>query len=408
MQLVNISKVLSHLNEKQIEDLIVKYYSGDKVNDLINNYNINVTPHSFYKTLPNIKFKNKICKYCKSQIIIETRVRRINDDSLEKLKCQKCNHLLTGSCDCKNCRLERKKEDRLNRKRLLSKYSKNVKPISYKTLTLYECVFLSVYLSRYYDYKARITSPLFYQSDFYNTNIGILLEEAERMIFQLFNKNILLFYSCYFTGSYPELLKRDEIDISYMFEMRFSPNFILNSNFNTPSKYEKNNIVKKITNLNYNMLKHHSIKDFAELWQHFSLVELKSCLLNELKKFYLDCEFTIEKKGNEILKDMLRVFSTAQCYSLIFASVDIAFTKYFKNILSNEEAAFSVIYFLEEEYKRAILNKLNIPHYPIDDKRIRNEINKFFFNNILKSNSLDFIMIPNETNIKLLLENIKK
>jgi hypothetical protein len=188
-----------------------------------------------------------------------------------------------------------------------------------------------------------------------------------------------------------------------MSEMRFTPNLVFNSNI--LSKYTINSTVNKIMNLDYNLLKHHSLEDFTKVWQDIALVELKFCLVSELKNFHLNQKVTIEK-CDEILKDMLRVFSTAQCYTLIFKSIDIAFSKYFNNILSSKEAAHSVVNILEKEYKKALLINLNIPSYINEEKRLRSPINKLFLNDILKANSLDLIMIPNETNMKLLIENI--
>lgn len=54
---------LSHLNKSQIDELIEKYYSGIRVDDLLEEYNINVISSNLVKQFPPVSIDQK-CPYC--------------------------------------------------------------------------------------------------------------------------------------------------------------------------------------------------------------------------------------------------------------------------------------------------------------------------------------------------------
>jgi replicative DNA helicase len=95
----NIDKRLMHLSDNDIQELIKRYYSGENIKKLIEQYKINARPSQLVGLFPPKKTL-KVCPYCHENFILIYKSRSYftqNDDY-----CQLCNHR-EGRCDCINC-----------------------------------------------------------------------------------------------------------------------------------------------------------------------------------------------------------------------------------------------------------------------------------------------------------------
>ena len=100
-----MSEKLNHLNDQEIEELVNRYYQGEKVSDLIKQFKIDVIPSKLVSTFPAL-ITNIECIHCGD---IKLEKRRVSRSSLQtsKASCPICKHKNDGICYCENCRKNR-------------------------------------------------------------------------------------------------------------------------------------------------------------------------------------------------------------------------------------------------------------------------------------------------------------
>lgn len=64
-----IDKKLSHLNNVQINELVKRYYEGEAVSKLLEDYNIEASANELCKLFLWIEIKNNKCPYCYVNIV---------------------------------------------------------------------------------------------------------------------------------------------------------------------------------------------------------------------------------------------------------------------------------------------------------------------------------------------------
>jgi len=108
----------NHLSIEENKELMEKYYDGENIEQLIKEYNINISPTSLSSTFQLIKTPEKICKYCKSEMyyIPPSKSAQYKKEYI----CKNCFHMEgKDNCACQNCLL--RKQEQANQKRILSK-----------------------------------------------------------------------------------------------------------------------------------------------------------------------------------------------------------------------------------------------------------------------------------------------
>ncbi|MGC1632678.1 MAG: hypothetical protein WA749_11265, partial [Gelidibacter sp.] len=98
-----MNEKLAHLSEKQIQELIKRYYDKEKVSDLISEYNIKLRPSQLVNHFPPEILEIE-CTYCNTNLI-RPRVSR-DQQSWKTIPeyCPNCGHEDGGFCSCKNCK----------------------------------------------------------------------------------------------------------------------------------------------------------------------------------------------------------------------------------------------------------------------------------------------------------------
>jgi hypothetical protein len=97
---------LSHLKKEEIDELIQRYYNGEKVNALIAEFKIDTKTTSLNKLFPPKICDNIYCPYCENEHMVLMHESRNNSSIKPTPQCSVCNHI-TGAywdCDCSNCR----------------------------------------------------------------------------------------------------------------------------------------------------------------------------------------------------------------------------------------------------------------------------------------------------------------
>lgn len=97
---------LAHLSKAQIENLIERYYNGERVKSLIKEYNINAKSNQLFRLFPPSTTEEN-CPYCDCSLIITYSSKDCNTFN-KKAYCPNCIHINEKFCQCSNCKEKEK------------------------------------------------------------------------------------------------------------------------------------------------------------------------------------------------------------------------------------------------------------------------------------------------------------
>lgn len=93
---------LKHLDKNQVSVLIQRYYDGDKVSDLILEFDVDVLPSKLVSLFPPTIHGDRFCAHCKDENLV-TKAKPRNSYSNPQAECPACKHRDISNCRCKNC-----------------------------------------------------------------------------------------------------------------------------------------------------------------------------------------------------------------------------------------------------------------------------------------------------------------
>ena len=104
-----MSKTLAHLNYDQIEDVMQKYYAGEKISNLLHEYQVTATPSAIVSLFPPFTHQDLFCPYCEAVNMESKRKSRSSGSkTLAVPTCPECDHKDAENCRCSFCVSERK------------------------------------------------------------------------------------------------------------------------------------------------------------------------------------------------------------------------------------------------------------------------------------------------------------
>lgn len=100
---------LAHLSESQIQSLIARYYGNEKIQALLNEYQIDCIPSHFHSLLPPETIDGQQCPYCNVHMVR----KRVSRSSLKyrqlDVSCPQCGHYVgRWQCQCEHCLEDRR------------------------------------------------------------------------------------------------------------------------------------------------------------------------------------------------------------------------------------------------------------------------------------------------------------
>jgi hypothetical protein len=122
----NFAPLLSHLNNLEIKELAVRYWSGDdSVAEIIARYGLNCHPSQLINALPFVVTDFQ-CPYCRHPMVRKI-LSRSSRQKLSRLFCPHCKHSQSSHCACFRCK---KQQNALPKKALISQV-RNAMDIKY-------------------------------------------------------------------------------------------------------------------------------------------------------------------------------------------------------------------------------------------------------------------------------------
>jgi hypothetical protein len=112
----NLTPLLSNLNNLEIKELAVRYWSrDDSVAEIIARYGLNCHPRNLVNALPFVTTDIQ-CPYCRHPMVRKI-LSRSSRQKLSRLFCQHCQHCQASHCACFRCK---KQQNALSKKALIA------------------------------------------------------------------------------------------------------------------------------------------------------------------------------------------------------------------------------------------------------------------------------------------------
>lgn len=352
---MEINDKLSHLSVDQIDELIKRYYNNEKVNDLINEFNIKCLGSELVKLFPPEILEDILCEYCNTPMI-RKRVSKTSKPT-NKIYCPKCNHIYNDiNCNCEKC-------NNLKRE-IIIKICPPISKIDINDLSLKHRIYLA---------------SLLRGVEFIKTEDKIVLEPLENVkkkIAPTQEMELIIIN---------ELQKSGIISIDNTSKIdAFSGNLLDNTYGDKYYAYK----VKFTINIEYSIelsntdveLKYQDEDEIYSLCKEIILNECYEYLENQMKKVKFSFNPGVTTK--EVFCDLLDKFSVAQIYAIIYNSINSAVRYYQEGKVYKTQAANLVITRCRTYGERAIANGWEIKPYirPYDCEQ--SIISHLFFNRI--------------------------
>ena len=98
---------LDHLDSASIQMLMSRYYSGERVQSLITEFNLGCGLGEVWRLFPPSTVPDQRCPACNGQLVVRKVSRSRLSLNNEPAQCITCNHMMTPSCRCAHCNNER-------------------------------------------------------------------------------------------------------------------------------------------------------------------------------------------------------------------------------------------------------------------------------------------------------------
>jgi hypothetical protein len=383
---------LAHLTNEQIETLVSRYYSGENIKVLIQEYQVDCIENQLYKLFPPLTLHQMVCPYCGIPMVRERLARSSFRYEKRSILCPCCGHIDDVSCRCKGCILEieeAKELKRLKEKELIAVLCSNwdvepKNPVSVENLTLRQAVTIIslVRACSYMDLPEDATSksneihlnplgdaqvPFTPGIDLGQTLINELIDCGIASLSEYSNSKAFSFNDKdEFVGIFSQLIG---------FKIRGE---------------DPQRLIRDIEHYSANTeLWPHGWKDEIEqLWLDIAFSEAKEFFLHMAQERGLPD--VSGKAMDEMLLNLLQDFSVAQCYRVIWAGSKEAADFLVRKKCNKRHAANYMIGACQRWADRARAEKWEVPKHKRNYDFPRTMIDYVFFDTFLKVGDIGF------------------
>ena len=375
-----MEKNLNHLTAEEVNTLMHRYYAGETVSKLIEEYHISARPAELYKLFPPEVCQNHSCEYC-HEFLVRDRPSKTwkNNCKYEwDLYCPVCGHKpFQKNCKCKNC-VEKEQLLKIDQlKRIQEVYSRERTPVNFYKLSFQNKVFLGALC------RALLKENLYEIKPYAEANIVLAPTIAfEHKIYSNLIHSEVISVS---PNSQLEAFVTDSEDFPNTF-YTFKASYYLNLIF-PPDKHE---LFAEISNPNYYSPEY--AEEALELWKEIAVAECIEYLQYQLKKVNFD--FTPGDKTYTTFETILENFSVSQIYGIIWRSVADASKLYLERGITRKHAANSIIGACERYAERAKICGWDLSQYNRIKDLPESALSQFYFNKVLGIGEMGFRVPP--------------
>lgn len=376
---------IAHLSEKQISELMAKYYAGAKNTFLIDEYNINIKPNDIYKVFP-LKITSFDCPYCKTNPLKIQPLSR-SSYSPEIAFCEICGHEHNTNCRCNNCKHEREVEKQNNiikiQNFIYEQYEEDLQEqYIFEELTVQERLYAAALLRTCLSEDMTIIKSLRQTS----SRLAPTVEYTYKIIKELRAKRIIAFSP---DADYDSVtIENNRISAYYIDRMSW--------HLNVCSEYmSEDEILKELTYpTNFDM----EIENVCELWQEVAFYEALEYLEARLTEYKLPTDVLGEKTFSAI-QMALRFYSTSQVFNIIWSAAKSAAAYYQKERITKNQAVTSIAGAITRHVERSIADRWDIRGYDRNYNQPQTPISSILYDKMLRIGEAGFRLIPSVDNL---------
>lgn len=396
MDFSNLDKRISHLTQEQIVNLMEKYYSGEKVSKILDEYKLKISVSQLYSLFPPV-ITNEVCIHCESNMVRPWSSKSWSSYVNESKKyCINCDHENTSYCRCNYCEeIKRQKilEEQEKQKKIMEQkratlasfYDESNWDLKFENeLTLEDRLYLAVILRSSLSENTMFIEPL-------QVNKSLLAPtetfEVE-LIKTLTGRKILVPHVLSDLNAFEiEYKDSDDFQITYsIYKVRYRINV-------QPSDLDYDEMIKRLMYPNFS--DEEGFREFCyEMWKKISLNECLEYLLFQMNN--VGYSFNPGDKTIRVFENLLDHFSVAQIYGIIYRSIANSTKRYQAGEITKIHAQNSVISSCEIHGQRALAQGWKLSNY----SRIRDlpetYISLVLFTSIMQIAELGFSEKPTQ------------
>jgi len=379
-----MNEKLSHLSEKQVQELIERYYDKEKVSDLISDYNLKFRPSQLVKHFPPEVLEKK-CTYCDFNLIKPRVSRDYQSWKTIPEYCPNCGHEDSGICSCQSCKaLEWHQKDRERQEKQdfidIWLNHEDEEKIDLDDLSFTDKVFLGALLregiSEDYNYiKAieRFITPLTPTLEFRSEIINRLSEIGAIVIHQSTDSEFI------------EIVDYEEGNYRYY---TYKVKWTLNVQSNELNKVS---LVDSI--INPSDIGNEDCEEAFLLWKKIALYESIEYFEHSVNNI-LGIDYNIGDKTRTVLNDLTTDYSVSQIYGILYKSTNNALRFQAERGVSMKHASNTIVGNAQSFAERARINKWELQKYNRIKDCPQSALSRFFFERIIKIGFDGFNEIP--------------
>lgn len=373
-----------------LNEILDRYYAGETVSELINEYKLSISPAGFLLLFPLVEYNDIECPYCNTPMFskVPSRTAIQTGKRLPNVICKTCSHINNASCHCDKCEIiaaiELKHQNYLISQKITSyQYEHKHEIIDIQSLSLKEAIYI-VALARV---GLNESGGMIYSIGEHTTNLGPNLAFEISLISYLYKNNIidisiLSDESC-FSFNEDDILVIDYINTRWEFNLGVNNIEIINLITTIES------IIKDHDNWPINWM-----CSSYELWPVLALNECIKYLEIRLNEHGFNLR--AGEKTKAVIADILRQFSISQTFNFIWCATKDAAAYYMRVSVSRQQAANIIIGSCQRRSERAFNEEWDVKSFNRDYRSPESVLVSYYINVVTNLGADYLLKIPHD------------
>lgn len=388
-----VPKQLSHLSLEQVQELITRYYNGERVNVLIEEYKIHCRASDLYKLFPPVV--TGTCEYCSSPIVCN-RLSKSNyrNEMLDAPVCVGCGHRPLQWCDCFACKKKREEEAKKREaeaRRLIQEHYdlSELEPVPLEKMNGLDRILLASLIRMGMDVNLEMTEP--------GANwVGKMSPTPfldRKILNHLVTRKIIFPHPKSPTNAFTGDEKNPFPELYYIFRVNYHINVDL-------FLKDRKKAIEVLANPTFNDV-FQNASDVAlldELWMDLAIAEAEEYLELQLKDVKVLSQHQLLPISDDtrlIFKSILKDFSSGQLFNLIYRSVkDGLRFKESKGIRDPETVIKFVVGRCRRIAERSLAEGWMIKPFHRDYRNEQSMVSQLLYDRVLQIGEKGFELIP--------------
>jgi hypothetical protein len=394
------SEELSHLSLEQVQNLVTRYYNGERASALIKEYEIDCPPTKLYELFPPVVMEDKTCEYCNGPIVC-IRFSKSNVQIYKKTSgryfsdpiCNSCNHKLIDSCDCPLCKEKHEQEIKRQREEKIQLIREvydidNLQPVPFENLNVRDRLYLAALMRMGLDINMEKTEPAIKWAD----KLTPSSDYDSKILNYLFDRDIIKVHPSNSIDVFSEKEDREFPYVFYTFRVGYHINVDI-------FMIDRRNSIEMLSNptINEFIPSNVALLDLVDIWMEIAVAEAKEYLQAKLEDVNLiNGKLPVGDHIESIFKEILKDFPTSKLFNFIFRAVkDGLHFKAEKGIRNPEIIVKFIVGKCRSISEKVLAENWNVSPFRRDYKIPQSVLSELLYNKVLRIGQKGFDMTPN-------------